>query len=109
MAKKVIKYTKVSSIYIKDMQNLNSVLLRSLKDLNLDEKLNEKMLQKFWKELFGISIVNATRSISLRNKSITITINSSVIKNELMMVKDAILKEFQNKFGQDNIKNLIIY
>ena len=91
------------------MQNLNSVLLRSLKDLNLNEKLTEKMLNKFWKELFGISIVNATQSITLRNRSVTITINSSVIKNELMMVKDAILKEFQNKFGQDNIKNLIIY
>jgi len=109
MAKKKIKYTKVSSIYIKEMQTLNSVLLRSIKDLDLDEKLTENMLHKFWKELFGLSIVNATRSITLRNKSVTITINSSVVKSELMMLKDPILKKFQDKFGQENIKNLIIY
>ncbi len=109
MPRKKIKYTKVNSIYIKDVQQLNSVLIRSLKNLNVDEKLTEKMLQKFWKELFGVSIINATQSITLRNKSVTIRLNSSVIKNELMMVRDAILKEFQNKFGENNIKNLIIY
>lgn len=109
MNRKKIKYTKVNSIYIKDMKKLDAVLLDSLKDLSLDERLNEKLLIKFWKQMFGNSIINATQSIVLNNRSVKIYINSSVIKSELLMLKDPILKKFQEQFGKDNIRYLAIY
>lgn len=109
MARKLIKYTKVSSIYIKDPQSLDAVLLQSLRDLEIDEKLNEKLLIKFWKDMFGASIINATNTIVYKKKSITIYINSSVIRSELMMLKGPILKKFQDKFGERHIRYLNIF
>lgn len=109
MARRKIKYTMVSSIYIKDMKPMDSVLLKALKDLGIDEKFNEKLLTKFWKEMFGASIVNATNNIVLKNKTVTIYINSSVIKSELLMLKKPILERFQSQFGRDNIIFLNIY
>jgi len=103
MGRKVIKYTKVSSIYIKEMKTLDSVLLKSLKNLGLDEKLNEKILIKFWKEMFGASIISATNNITLKNKTVTIYLNSSVIRNELRMMKTQIFEKFREQFGKDNI------
>jgi len=109
MERKKIKYTKVNSIYIRDPKPLDSVLLRSLKDLNLDEKMNEKLLIKFWRNMFGNSIINATNNIVFKNNGLTIYINSSVIKSELIMLKAVILEKFQNQFGKENIRYLNIY
>ncbi len=104
-----IKYTKVSSVYVKDMKPLDSVLLQALKSLGVEEKMTEKMLIKFWKEMFGASIINATNNIVYNNRSLTIYMNSSVIKSELLMLKTEILQKFQTQFGKDNIIFLNIY
>ncbi len=104
-----IKYTKVSSIYIKDMKPLDSVLLQALKSLGVEEKMTEKMIIKFWKEMFGTSIINATNNIVYNNRSLTIYMNSSVIKSELLMLRTEILHKFQTQFGKDNIIFLNIY
>ena len=109
MARRKIKYTKVRSIYLREPQSLDAVLLQSMRDLEIDEKMNEKLLIRFWKEMFGASIINATNSIVYKNRSITIYINSSVIKSELMMLKGAILQKFQEKFGERHIKYLNIF
>lgn len=109
MVKRKIKYTKVNSIYIKELKPLDSVLLNALKELNLDEKMTEKLLIKFWKKMFGASIINATNNIVYNNKTVTIYINSAVIKSELLMLKSAILEKFQEQFGNNNIIFLNIY
>ncbi len=109
MVRRKIKYTKVSSIYIKDLKPLDSVLIQSLKDLNIDEKLNEQLLIKFWQNLFGPSIISATNNITYKNKTLTIYINSSVIKSELLMMKSQIFEKFRNQFGKENIMFFEIY
>lgn len=109
MDRKKIKYTNVRSIYIREPRTLDSVLLQSLRDLQIDDKLNEKLLIKFWKDMFGASIINATNTIEYKNRSITIYINSSVIKSELMMLKGPILQKFQEKFGEHYIKYINIF
>jgi len=108
---KKIRYTKVSSIYIKDMKPISNVLNQSLKELSpqLDKRLNQRLIAKFWEEMLGLSIVNATQKITIHKKTVSIQLSSSVIKSELLMLKDAILEKFQAKFGKENIQYLIIY
>ncbi len=106
---KKIKYTKVNSIYIRDARSINNVLMDSLKNLNLEHKLTEKYLMNFWKELFGLSIVDSTKSIRLKDKTLVITMSSSVIKSEMIMLKSQILEKFQEKFGANKIYYINIY
>jgi len=108
---KKIRYTKVSSIYIKDMKPISTVLNKSLKEFSpqLDKRLNQRLITKFWENMFGLSIVNATQKITIHKKTISIQLSSSVIKSELLMLKDAILEKFQEKFGKENVQYLIIY
>jgi hypothetical protein len=80
-----------------------------LKDLDVTEKLTEKLLIKFWKKMFSNSIINATNNIVYKNNSVTIYINSSVIKSELKMLKSGILEKFQAQFGKENIRYLNIF
>ncbi|MBN2668168.1 MAG: DUF721 domain-containing protein [Bacteroidales bacterium] len=107
--KRIIRFRKHNFYNIKDPKNIRSVLLESIRDLDIEEKLNEKLLTKFWKELFGNAIINATQKIVLKNKTVIIYIQSSVIKNELLMLREALLIKFKDKFGEEQIKNLLIY
>ncbi len=107
--RKKIKYTKVSSIYIKDAQPINNAILQSVKDLGIEKKLNERLLLNFWKKLFGPSISNVTTKIVLNNYQLSIFVSSSVIKSDLQMSKSKILQRFQEKFGTNNIRYINIY
>jgi predicted nucleic acid-binding Zn ribbon protein len=108
--RRIIKYTKPQqSFFINEPKTLDSVLIKSLKSLNLDQKFNERLIIKYWGNMFGASIINATNNIVYKDNGLTIFLNSSVIKSELLMMKQQILEKFQEQFGKQNIRYLNIY
>jgi len=109
MARKIIKYTNHQSIRISEPKTLNSVLMRSFDDLNMAQKMQENMIKHYWNELFGQSIISATKKITYTNQNITITFSSSIVRQELYLMKDVLLEQFQQKFGKDKIKQIYMY
>lgn len=110
MKRKIIKYTKPKqSFFVIDPKPLDNILMKSLKSLRIDEKFNEKLIIKFWGEMFGGSILNATNNVVFKDNGLSIFLNSSVIKSELLMMKQQILEKFQAQFGKENIRYLNIY
>ena len=110
MKRKIIKYTlPKQSIFITTPKTLDSVLIKSLKSLGADRRLNERAMIKYWGDMFGGSITNSTNNIVYKDNGLSIFLNSSVIKSELLMMKQQILDKFQKQFGKDNIRYLNIY
>lgn len=89
-------------------QNINEVIRAFLKDAGLDKRLKEKELIHAWPEIVGTMIARRTQKIEINKGRMTITLRSSVVKNELMMLRDELKKRLNEKAGEELITEIIL-
>lgn len=89
-------------------QPLKNVIRQYLKALNIDNKLKEIEAVNNWESIIGKTIARATNKIYIKNNILFIYIGSSVIRNELAMIKSGILKAFNDKAGEKLINDIVL-
>ena len=89
-------------------QTLGQAIKEYLKALNIDKKINEVRLINSWEEVIGKTIAKATTNIYIKNKTLFVFLNSSVIRNELFMLKEEILKALNKKAGEKIIERIVL-
>ena len=89
-------------------QTLGEAIKNYLKALHIDEKINEVRLINSWEEVIGKTIAKATTNIYIKNKTLFVYLNSSVIRNELFMLKEEILKALNEKAGEKIIERIVL-
>jgi predicted nucleic acid-binding Zn ribbon protein len=73
-------------------QNFKAVVDELLKELGIDEKLKEVSIINSWEEVLGSKIARATSRLAVKNKVLFVYLKSSIVRNELMMLKSGIIK-----------------
>ena len=94
--KKTNKYRKA------DGQPLGLLIDKMLKAYGLDKKMNEIDVLNGWEEMMGIAVANRTVSLKISNKILIITLDSSVIREELANGKQIIIERV-NQFAKKEI------
>ena len=89
-------------------QTLGEAIKNYLKALHIDKKINEVRLINSWEEVIGKTIAKATTKIYIKNKTLFVFLNSSVIRNELFMLKEEILKALNEKAGEKIIEKIVL-
>ncbi|MBN2520598.1 MAG: DUF721 domain-containing protein [Bacteroidales bacterium] len=89
-------------------EKLGDIINESLKNLNIDTKLKEVKLIKSWEKVVGKTVAKYTSNIYIKEKKLFVNLNSSVVRNELIMIKDAILEVLNKEAGETIIKDIII-
>lgn len=89
-------------------QNLSEVLLEYIKLMQIGPKLKEVKILKSWESFVGKSVSRATANIYIRNRILYIHLNSSVVRNELSMIKDDIIKRLNESAGEPIIDKVIL-
>jgi len=92
----------------KEVRRIGSLLDEFVKANRLEEGLAEYRLKKSWKKLLGTGISRKTKSLVIKNRRLIVTIQSSVIRNELMMIKDTLLPRLNAEAGHDVIDDIIL-
>ena len=85
---------------------LKAVLDRYLKAIGAERKLKEIRLLKHWEVFIGRDIANATEKITIEKGILYIKFNSPVVKHEMMMIKNLIVKKM-NDFAEEVLINEI--
>ena len=88
-------------------KGIKEVLSEFLRQNKLDVKLKERRLVESWEEIVGKTISRSTRNIYIKDKKLFIYLSSSVVRNELFMLKDEILKKLNEKAGEEIIQEII--
>ncbi|MFC2136636.1 DUF721 domain-containing protein [Bacteroidota bacterium] len=88
-------------------QKLQEVLNESLKELNIDNKIKQLRILKSWEELVGKTIAKYTKGLHINKKKLFVTLDSSVVRNELYMIKDGLLQKLNEIAGEDLIEDII--
>ncbi|SHF71744.1 DUF721 domain-containing protein [Pedobacter caeni] len=73
----------------------------------LKGKFDETSIIALWPELMGVAIGNRTTQIYITQKKLFVRIESSVIKNELMMVRTGIIEKLNERAGSEVITEIV--
>ncbi|MFM6954484.1 MAG: DUF721 domain-containing protein, partial [Sphingobacteriaceae bacterium] len=72
------------------------------------QKFDETSLIAAWPELMGVAIANRTKELYIRQKKLFIRVESSVIKNELMMMRSQIIEKMNERAGGEVIVEIVL-
>ena len=89
------------------IQTLKEVIESYLKETPLHRKLQERRLVEGWYEIMGKSVARATSKIYIRSGILYIRLNSSVLRNELFMMKNDIISRLNENAGEQIISDIV--
>ena len=79
-----------------------------LKESSLEKPLKERQLVQSWETLLGKSVARATSKIYLSQGRLYVHLNSSVVKNELFMLQDEIIRKLNEAAGELLVKEIVL-
>lgn len=88
-------------------QSLSDVLREYVKGTSIERKLKEVDVVQSWEELLGKTIAHYTKNVTLRGKILFVEITSSVVKNELFMMREEICRKLNEKAGEEMVEKII--
>jgi len=86
---------------------LKDAISKMLDVYRLRRKFDETSILAIWPEIMGTAIANRTKQIYIHDKKLFIRIESSVIKNELVMVRDGIIQKLNAHAGSQVINEMV--
>lgn len=88
--------------------NINEALDSFFKEKGWDKKRREIHIINSWENIVGITIAKSTRNISIFDTTLYLNIESSVIRNELLMIKSGLINKINKEAGCSLISDIII-
>ena len=85
---------------------LKEVIDRWLKAYKLDGKMKEIEVLNAWPELMGTAVAHRTKEISIRNKTLYLKMESSVMRDELAHGKSIIIQRVNEHAGFEIINDI---
>jgi len=79
-----------------------------IREMNLGDKLSEAGVINSWEETVGKAISSRTTKIYIRDHILYVHLNSSVVRNELLMLREALREKLNQKSGSEVVKDIIL-
>jgi len=86
---------------------LKDAIGKMLDVYRLRRKFDETSILSIWPEIMGTAIANRTKQIYIHDKRLFLRIESSVIKNELIMVRQGIIQKLNEHAGSEVITEMV--
>ena len=87
---------------------IKSVIREYIEALGHKRKLKEVSVVSSWNKLMGTMIANHTKQIYIKNKVLYVHLDSSVLRNELMMQKEKVIEHI-NDYAGDKIVEKVVF
>ncbi|MDR1938282.1 MAG: DUF721 domain-containing protein [Tannerellaceae bacterium] len=93
----------------KNTQAIGEVLKDFFEDnAELYEKMLEIRVQRGWGEILGPMILQYTRNIYIKNHVLYVSLTSSVLRSELILSREKLIKSLNDYAGSSVIQDIII-
>ena len=89
-------------------QKIDELVEAVLKQMGLYQKFKEREVCNVSPEVVGQMIASRTKSVSISEGRLFVAFTSAVVRNEIMMVKDGLIKALNDKLGEQIIKDIVI-
>jgi len=92
----------------KNTQTIGEVLGEYLDSMNLKRKLKESRIEKDWREILGNNAASLTRKVYIKNGVLYAHLNSSVLRNELLMMRETLITRINEKAGEKIVTKIVL-
>jgi len=92
----------------KEVRKIDSLLQQFVKSNRLEKGLAEYRLMKSWKDLLGVTVAKKTKSLRIQNRKLFVTLHSSVVRNELSLIKESLIPKLNEAAGMDVIDDVVL-
>ena len=89
-------------------QKLDELVALVLKQMGLDRKFKECEVSELGPQVVGKLIASKTKNIYMTEGKLFVSFTSSVVKNEILMVKEGIIAALNDRLGEKVVKEMII-
>jgi predicted nucleic acid-binding Zn ribbon protein len=87
---------------------LRSAIEEFLKTFRLEDKLNESGVIQSWEKVVGEMVARHTKKLSIRNKILFVSVDSSALRNELLFSKETIIASLNHEAGHPVIEDMVL-
>jgi predicted nucleic acid-binding Zn ribbon protein len=88
-------------------KSLKEAIEQMLNVYKIKRKFEETAVTAYWPELVGKSVANRTKELFIHDKKMFLRIESSVIKNELMLMRSQIIAKINDKAKEVLVEEII--
>ncbi len=88
--------------------SLAEALQDYINEMKLGDKLSEAGLLNSWEEMVGRAISSRTKKIFIKDQILYVKLSSSVVRNELLMLRNALRDRLNEKAGREVIKDIVL-
>ena len=90
------------------MVSIGDAIKEFIKEHKLDDKFLERRIAEAWHSMLGPQIGELTREIRFAEGVLTISLTSSVLRKELSLSADKVMKALNTQLGADVIVKLVL-
>ena len=91
----------------RNTESLADVIVQVLKSQRLDRPLSEKRLIDAWPIVLGSNIMNYTTDLIIKNRTLYVSLSSSVLRHDLFISREEIKKSLNKHVGVDVINDIV--
>ena len=88
-------------------KSLKEAIEQMLQVYKIKRKYDETGIKASWPALVGKSVANRTKEIYIHDKKLFLRIESSVIKNELILMRSQIIEKINNETKSVLVEDII--
>jgi len=88
-------------------KSLKEAIEQMLQVYKIKRRFEETAIIAEWPELVGKSVANRTKELYIHNKKLFLRIESSVIKNELLLMRNQIIEKINEKAKEILVEEII--
>ncbi len=87
-------------------EDIGQVIMRFLRQSQLESPLNEYRLMQAWSEIVGSNVYRQTRQLSIRNQTLHVSLTSAALRTELLMRRADLVHQLNQKVGAQVITDI---
>lgn len=89
-------------------ESLSEILKKFIRKNRLEDGIDSSRISKIWEDVTGKYIAVATSNIEIKNRKLFVNINSSLLRNEILLIKSELIKRINEKIGRKFIDDIIV-
>ena len=91
----------------REAQTLSEILQESLKNLQIDGKIQETRVLAAWPEVVGPLLASHTLGTNINRKVLYVRLDSPLLRNELQMMRQSLIERLNKASGSDTLKDIV--